>query len=165
MFDLVGGGVLGGLIGGLFRLAPEFLKWLDRKNERAHELAMFDRQCKLEEQRGAQKLNEIGANHQAAVDTGVLDAFNSALQQQTEMVKAVPNSWAAKASAAVRPLVTYWVWALYTVAFFTLLWITWNVTRDAAQIVKLVLTVDFMALLSGITNYWFLDRTLARRGL
>ena len=29
--------LLGSLFGGLFRLAPEFLKWLDRKNERDHE--------------------------------------------------------------------------------------------------------------------------------
>ena len=32
--------LLGGLLGGAFRLAPELLKWLDRKGERGHELAM-----------------------------------------------------------------------------------------------------------------------------
>ena len=32
MIDLIGGGVLGSLLGGLFRLAPEVLKFLDRKN-------------------------------------------------------------------------------------------------------------------------------------
>ena len=35
--------LLGGLLGGAFRLAPEFLKWLDRKGERGHELAMQDK--------------------------------------------------------------------------------------------------------------------------
>ena len=34
MFELIGGGVFGGLIGGLFRLAPEVLKFFDKKNER-----------------------------------------------------------------------------------------------------------------------------------
>ena len=34
--------LLGGLLGGAFRLAPEILKWLDRKGERGHELAMQD---------------------------------------------------------------------------------------------------------------------------
>ena len=33
--------LLGGLLGGAFRLAPEVLKWLDRKGERGHELAML----------------------------------------------------------------------------------------------------------------------------
>lgn len=87
MLDLLGGGVLGGLIGGIFRLAPEFLKYFDKKNERQHELAMFDKQCELEKERGAQKLAEIGAQREAAVDSGVMDAFNAAIQQQTEMVK------------------------------------------------------------------------------
>ncbi len=35
--------LLGGLLGGAFRLAPEILKWLDRKGERGHELAMQDK--------------------------------------------------------------------------------------------------------------------------
>ena len=33
--------LLGGLLGGAFRLAPEILKWLDRKGERGHERAML----------------------------------------------------------------------------------------------------------------------------
>ena len=32
--------LLGGLLGGAFRLAPEILKWMDRNGERSHELAM-----------------------------------------------------------------------------------------------------------------------------
>jgi hypothetical protein len=47
MIEVLGGGVLGSILGGLFRLAPEVLKWLDKKNERQHELAMFNRQCNL----------------------------------------------------------------------------------------------------------------------
>ena len=35
--------LLGGLLGGAFRLAPELLKWLDRKRERGHELSMQDK--------------------------------------------------------------------------------------------------------------------------
>ena len=41
MFDLLGGGLLGSIFGGLFRLAPEILKLLDKANERKHELNMF----------------------------------------------------------------------------------------------------------------------------
>jgi len=56
MLDILSGGILGSLFGGLFRLAPEVLKWLDKKNEREHELNMFKFQCDLEAQRGQQKL-------------------------------------------------------------------------------------------------------------
>jgi hypothetical protein len=164
MIELLGGGVLGGLIGGLLRLAPEFIKWWDRKDERKHELDMFRQRCELEKHRGDQRMAEIGAQREADVDTGVLSAFQAAIDSQAQMATAA-GGWAAKISAAVRPILTYWAWTLYSVAFLMLLWITWQVTRDPVQIVRLVLTADFMALLAGITNYWFLDRTLSKRGL
>jgi hypothetical protein len=53
--------LLGGLLGGAFRLAPEILKWLDRKGERGHELAMQDKALEFEKLRGAQRMAEIGA--------------------------------------------------------------------------------------------------------
>ncbi|GGH55394.1 hypothetical protein GCM10010975_12910 [Comamonas phosphati] len=40
--------LLGGLLGGAFRLAPELLKWLDRQGERGHELAMQDKALEFE---------------------------------------------------------------------------------------------------------------------
>ena len=51
--------LLGGLLGGAFRLAPEILKWLDRNGERAHELAMQDKALEFEKLRGAQRMAEI----------------------------------------------------------------------------------------------------------
>ena len=38
MFEFIGSGILGSLFGGIFRLAPEILKFFDKKNERDHEL-------------------------------------------------------------------------------------------------------------------------------
>ena len=61
MFEILSGGLLGSIFGGLFRLAPEVLKFFDKKNEREHELLMFSRQCELEQQRGQMRLAEIGA--------------------------------------------------------------------------------------------------------
>ena len=81
MLDILSGGILGSVFGGLFRMAPEVLKYFDKKNERQHELAMFKNQCDLEAQRGQQKLAEIGAQREAAIDVGVMDAFNNAIVQ------------------------------------------------------------------------------------
>ena len=53
--------LLGGLLGGAFRLAPEMLKWLDRQGERNHELAMQDKALEFEKLRGAQRMEEIRA--------------------------------------------------------------------------------------------------------
>jgi len=161
MIELLGGGIFGSLLGGLFRLAPEVLKWLDKKNERTHELQMFTQQCQLETLRGNQKLAEIGAQHGAAVDAGVMDAFNSAIEQQTEMVK-VAGGWAASLSASVRPVATYWILVLWS---FAHIWFALTVSAPPADVFKLIMTPDFSALVSGTLNYWFLDRTLSKRGL
>lgn len=164
MLDVLGGGLLGGIFGGVFRLAPEVLKWLDKKNERQHELAMFDRQCQLEAQRGEQKLAEIGAQREAAIDVGALTAFNSAIQQQSDMVKAA-GGWSAALSASVRPVVTYWVLLLWSAVHAVFMWNAWSSNAPPMEVFAKIMSPDFSALLSGTINYWFLDRTLAKRGL
>lgn len=164
MLELLSGGIFGSLLGGIFRLAPEVLKFFDKKNERNHELLMFQRQCDLEQIRGQQKLAEIGAARDAAIDVGVMNAFNAAINQQAEMAKAA-GGWAASLSASVRPVVTYWVILLWS---FIHLWYAWNAWTNGAapkEVFMTMMTADFMALVSGTINYWFLDRTLKQRGL
>lgn len=164
MIELLGGGVLGSLLGGIFRLAPEVIKFFDRKNDRQHELSMFDLQCKLEAQKGQQKLAEIGAQRDMAIDSGVVDAFKLAVEQQTEMAKAA-GGWVASLSASVRPVVTYWVLGIWS---FIHLWFAWNAWASgmaAVDVFKTMMSADFAALVAGTINYWFIDRTLSKRGL
>ena len=164
MVEIFSGGILGGVLGGIFRLAPELLKYLDKKSERAHEHLMFSRQCDLEQMRGQMKLAEIGAQREVAVDVGVMDAFNAAIEQQASMVKAA-GGWAASLSASVRPVVTYWMLLVWS---FIHIWFAWNALVSGATPLDVFMTMmspDFSALLAGTINYWFLDRTLKQRGL
>ena len=164
MFDILSGGLLGSIFGGIFRLAPEVLKYFDKANERKHELNMFARQCDLEQMRGQMKLAEIGAQREAAIDVGVMDAFNSAIQQQADMVKAA-GGWAASLSASVRPVVTYWVLFVWSFIHVWFAYNAWLGGAPAVEVFKTMMTPDFSALLAGTINFWFLDRTLAKRGL
>ena len=164
MLELLSGGIFGSLLGGIFRLAPEVLKFFDKKNERQHEMAMFSRQCELEQIRGQQKLAEIGAARDAAIDVGVMDAFKSAIDQQTEMAKAAGGKMAAL-SASVRPVVTYWILGTWTAVHCWYGYQGYASGLDATEVFKLMMSPDFSALVSGTLNYWFLDRTLAKRGL
>jgi len=164
MFEVLSGGLLGSIFGGIFRMAPEVLKWLDKKDERQHELALFSRQCELEQMRGQQKLAEIGAQREAAIDVGVMDAFNNAITQQAEMVKAA-GGWVASLSASVRPVVTYWVLFVWSFIHVWFAYNAWLNGAPATEVFKTMMTPDFSALLSGTINYWFLDRTLAKRGI
>lgn len=164
MLDILSGGLLGSIFGGIFRMAPEVLKWLDKKDERSHELALFSRQCDLEQMRGQMKLAEIGAQREAAIDVGVMDAFQSAIEQQATMVKAA-GGWVASLSASVRPVVTYWVLFVWSFIHVWFAWNAWLAGAPAVEVFKTMMTPDFSALLSGTINYWFLDRTLSKRGL
>ena len=138
MFEVLSGGLLGSIFGGLFRMAPEVLKFFDKKNERQHELAMFARQCELETLRGQQKLAEIGAQREAAIDVGVMDAFQSAIEQQATMVKAA-GGWAASLSASVRPVVTYWVLFVWS---FIHVWFAWNAWLGGAPATEVLLAAS-----------------------
>jgi hypothetical protein len=164
MLDILSGGLLGSIFGGVFRLAPEVLKWLNKKSEMAHELNMFKFQCDLEAQRGQQKLAEIGAQREAAIDVGVMSAFQSAIEQQATMVKAA-GGWVASLSASVRPVVTYWVLFVWSFIHVWFAYNAWLSGAPATEVFKTMMTPDFSALLSGTINYWFLDRTLSKRGL
>ncbi len=164
VLGLVGGGVFGSLLGGIFRLVPEAVKFFDRRDERRHELAMFDRQCELEKVRGSQKLAEIGTQHAAAADAGVLDAFKLAIEQQTDMVKSA-GGWVAAFSASVRPMMTYYILVLYGVVKTAAFVLAVRGGEPVLQVLARAWNAEDMALLCGVVNYWILDRTLVKRGL
>ena len=98
------------------------------------------------------------------VDVGVMDAFNSAIEQQATMVKAA-GGWSASLSASVRPVVTYWILLIWSLAHFWYAWTGYRTGLDPTEVFKLFMSPDFSALLAGTINYWFLDRTLKQRGL
>jgi hypothetical protein len=125
---------------------------------------MFEQQCQLEQLRGAQRLQEIGAQRDMAVDVGVLDAFKSAIDQQAEMVKAA-GGWVASLSASVRPVVTYWILALWSFAHLWFAWNAWMAGAVPGEVFKTMMSADFSALVAGTINFWFLDRALKARGL
>lgn len=164
MIEMLGGGLIGSLLGGVFRLVPEVIKYFDKKDERRHELEMFDRQCELEKVRGQIRLEEIGAQRDLAVDVGVMDAFKSAIDQQAEMVKSA-GGWVASLSASVRPVMTYYLLVLYGAAKTAAIILAYDAGQPMLEVLKEAWGVDDMALLAGVVNYWILDRTLAKRGL
>lgn len=164
MFEFVGSAAFGGIMGGVFRLMPEVLKWLDRKDERAHELAMFERQVDLELKRGRMKLDEIGAVRDMGNDAGIIDAFRAAIDQQAEMVK-VAGRWMAALSASVRPVLTYYLLGCYGVVKVCLVWGAHASGVPLIQAIPAVYGNEDVAMLAGVVNYWMLDRSLHKRGL
>lgn len=159
MLEFLGSGLLGSLFGGVFRLAPEVLKYFDKKNERKHESEMFGKQVDLEKTRGQIKLDEIHASHDMAIDSGVMSAFNASIQQQAD------GGWVAALSASVRPVITYYLLLMYGVVKTSAIINGYDEGLGFAQAVAAIWGPDDIAMLAGVVNYWFLDRTLTKRGL
>ena len=151
--------LLGGLLGGAFRLAPEILKWLDRNGERSHELSMQDKALEFEKLRGAQRMGEIVASADAAWNTGAIEALRDAVRGQGEKTGV---AWADALSSSVRPVITYWFMALYcaakTAAFVA------AVTAGAGWSTEIqhAWTEADQALWAGVLNFWFLGRVFDR---
>jgi hypothetical protein len=91
-------------------------------------------------------------------------AFQSAIQQQTDMVKAA-GGWAASLSASVRPVMTYYLLVFYGIVKICLIWDSMRLGAPLVDVMPKMWGGDDMALLSGVVNYWILDRTLAKRGI
>lgn len=157
--DPISSSVLGGVLGGVARLAPEVLKFFDRKNERKHELAVADQQMKLIELQGHMKLD----SDRLQADSAQLVAGIQAVQTAYTSMK-TGFKFADTLVASVRPVVTYLVvgfWALVKVAAYSQLssqGIAWDVALPT------IWGNDDWVMLAGVTNFWFLGRVFEKRG-
>lgn len=152
-FISAGSSILGGLLGGVFRLVPEVFKYLDAKNERAHELAMQDKQIEFLKIQGQQKVEEARV-YQEAVDIG---ALRDVLVEQAKPT----GIWFVDfLNTSVRPVLTYILLCLYIAVKYTTGMALHAQGVDALTIAKTLYTPDDQALFWGIVNFWFLDRVI-----
>ena len=153
--------LLGGLLGGAFRLAPELLKWLDRNGERGHELAMQDKALEFEKLRGASRMAEIGASADAAWNTGAIDALKDAIRTQGEKTGV---RWVDALSASVRPIITYWFMALYCTAKIAAFAAALHGGAGWGAAALQAWNDADQALWAGVLNFWFLGRVFDKGG-
>ena len=151
--------LLGGLLGGAFRLAPEVLKWLDRKGERGHELAMQDKALEFEKLRGAQRMAEISATADGAWNTGAIEALKEAVAAQG---RSSGVGWADALSASVRPVITYWFMGLYCAAKTAVFIGALTAGVSWGDAIVHAWTQADQALWAGVLNFWFLGRVFDR---
>ena len=157
MFEIFGTGILGSICGGLFRMAPEVLKFFDKANDRRHELAMFQIQTDLEKTRGENKITERYVDHGVAQ----LDAIQAAFKEQDS---AASNSyrWVSALSALVRPLVTYALFGLYMGVKLAVISYAYSKNADWAQVLQTNWTVEDFGMLNMILTFWFVGRSIEK---
>lgn len=158
MIETLAGGLLGSIFGGLFRLAPEVLKWLDRVNERKHELEMFKLQTDLEKMRGEYRLEHRYVDHGIAQ----LEAINEAFVQQGK-ADAKAWKWVASLSALVRPGVTWLLFGLYAAFKLITLYYAIGVSANWQEVFNTVWTSEDFSMLMMILTFYFVGRPIERR--
>lgn len=151
--------LLGGLLGGAFRLTPEILKWIDRKGERQHELDIQDRTLELETLRlkKEQATEQLTANRH--IETEGLKTFQSAITAQGQQTQV---RWVDALSSSVRPVITYWFMALYCATKLSLFIIALNSGQEISASIAISWTDSDQALWAGVLNFWFLGRVFER---
>lgn len=158
MIETLTGGLLGSIFGGLFRLAPEVLKWLDRASERKHELEMFKLQTDLEKMRGEYRLEHRYVDHGIAQ----LDAINEAFVQQGK-ADAKAYKWVASLSALVRPGITWLLFGMYMVFKAVSMSYAIDSSIPWKEFVLNTWTSDDFSMLMMILTFWYVGRSIERR--
>lgn len=150
--------LLGGGLGGALRLAPEILKWMDRKNERQHELAMFDKNLEADRLRSDQRLAEVNATAQSALDVAGLQALVEGIKAQGQMTGV---KWVDGLNQLMRPAITLqWVVILYPAVIVATYVLMLQAGDGALNALLKVFGPEEKAMVAGIVNFWFLDRVI-----
>ena len=149
--------LFGGIIGGLFRLAPEVLKFFDRAGERKHELALLENQMRLIELRGKIDM----AKTEAEMVMAETDAISIAIDEQGKTARAA-GRWVAAVSALVRPTVTYAFVIVYFLVKFAAYLLALEQNGEWKSVLVTMWNKDDMAMLMLILTFWFVGRVMER---
>jgi hypothetical protein len=157
MFELLSGGLLGSIFGGVFRLAPEILKFLDKKNERSHELNMFQLQTDLEKMRGQFRMEEKYVEHSVAQ----LDTIKEAFKEQSETAKNA--GWFVSAiSALVRPGITWALFFMYAAVKVAALYMAFLTNAPWYEVIQQTWDADDFGIFTMCISFWFVGRSIEK---
>jgi hypothetical protein len=149
----LGSSILGGALGGVFRLAPEVIKYFDRKGERAHELSMQDKQLEFAKLQGSLKIQEA----QIQADAIDISALKDVLVAQAQLTG---NKFIDFINSFVRPYLAYSLSFLYFGVKITYGIALFQGGTSSYDIARALYTPDDQALFWGIVNFYFLDRVI-----
>jgi hypothetical protein len=149
--------LLGGVFGGVLRLAPELFKLFDKKNERAHELRMLEAEMEFAKIKGEIAMRQADVQLQ----TAELDAMVAAIQEQSSTAKAA-GSMVAAISALVRPTVTYMFLGLYAAVKVAAYLIAIEQGGNWKEVLTTMWGSDDLAVFNMIISFWFVGRVYER---
>lgn len=149
--------LLGTVFGGAARLGQEFMSLKDKKDERAHELAMFDKQIEADKLKSSQQIALVEANLGPAEINALIEA-TKAQAMKTGI------AWVDAISSLMRPTITFWwVIVLYTLALYAEFSV---LVVSGESYINAILNLwgpDEKAIVASIISFWFVDRSLRKK--
>jgi len=149
--------LLGGVFGGVLRLAPEIFKIFDKKNERAHELRMVQAEMEFAKIRGEIAMRQV----EAAMTMAEVDAIGEAFKEQSQTAKNA-GKFVSAISALVRPTVTYAFLALYAAVKIAAFMIAIDQNGDWKEVLIQMWGSDDLAVFNMVISFWFVGRVYER---
>jgi len=151
--------ILGGVVGGLTRLAPEVLGFMDKKNERKHELAMQEYNLRMTELQNQGKIAITDREIEGKQFEAAMNAMKAGIEAQG---KPSGVKWVDGWAAAVRPGVTTWVFILYAIYKAASISLALNASVPLDKAVVAMWGPEDSAMLSAILMFWFVGRVWER---
>jgi len=157
MVNLLGWVFLVSIFGGLFLLATEILKLLDKANERKHDLNMFRLHTNLEKLLGQFKVEERYVDYSIQQ----LDTIKAAFQEQQATAKQA-GRFVSAISALVRPGITWAVFGMYAAVKAATLVLAFQSQAPWYEVIVTVWDADDFALFNMILTFWFIGRSIEK---
>jgi hypothetical protein len=149
--------LLGGVFGGVLRLAPEVFKIFDKKNERAHELKMIEAEMEFAKIRGEIAMRQV----EATMTMAEMDTMAEAFKEQSRTAQAA-GKFVSAISALVRPTVTYAFLVLYAAVKVAAFMIAMEQNGDWKDVLVTMWGSDDLAVFNMIISFWFVGRVYER---
>jgi hypothetical protein len=148
--------LIGTALGGFFRLVPEAMKWFERKDERKHELAMFDKQIEADKLKGQLAIQQADAQIGVAEIQAIIEATKA--QGQLTGVR-----WVDAINTLIRPLITIW-WCiiLYSTALACQYFMLLELGYGGMEALLKLWGPEEKSIVSSLLSFWFLDRTIIK---
>lgn len=149
---------ISGIFGGLLRLVPEFFKYLDKKNERLHELSMQDKMIEFQRLKGDQRVDELRTAGDVEWNTGAIEALKTAIEGQD---KPSGVKWIDGLSKLIRPIITIqWVILLYPGVIVAGFMLAVTSGTGPLEALKACFGEHERAVVAFIIDFWFVGRVL-----
>jgi hypothetical protein len=159
--------LFGTMLGGLFRMAPEVMKWLDRSGERSHQLSLMDKQIEADKVKASQECDLAGVKNvtelaklKASTDEAETQALIEGTKAQA-VLSGIP--WVDAISSMVRPVLAFqWLIFLWPAVILAAFAMAVQAGTDPLEALRASFGAEEKAMASSIAAFWLVDRSLRK---